>query len=107
MAAALIARELMYFLAPNVRQRFLATLPGAVLAVVCWIAFSYLLGFYFRHIANFSRTYGTLAGFIAFMTWLYWNSFFLLVGAELNSELAKESPEGSRPQQEEPILPDH
>ena len=105
-AVALLAVELMYFLAPNVRQRFLATLPGAVLAVACWIGFSYLLGFYFRHIANFSRTYGTLAGFIAFMTWLYWNSFFLLVGAALNSELAKESAKGSLTQKEDSPTPD-
>ena len=105
-SVALLAVELMYFLAPNVKQRFLATLPGAVLAVVCWIGFSYLLGFYFRHIADYSRTYGTLAGFIAFMTWFYWNSFALLLGAELNSELAKESAKGSLPQKEESGIAD-
>lgn len=98
---ALLAVELMYFLAPNVKQRFLATLPGAVLTVLCWIGVSYLLGFYFRHVANFSRTYGTLGGFIAFMTWFYWNSFALLVGAELNAELARESARGSLEQKEE------
>jgi membrane protein len=96
--AAVIAVELLYFLAPNVKQRFTATLPGAVLAVLCWVGLSYLLGFYFRHIANFGRTYGALAGFIAFMTWFYWNSFALLVGAQVNAELAKESSKGSLPQ---------
>lgn len=98
---ALIAVELIYFLAPNVKQRFLATLPGAILAVSCWIGLSYLLGFYFRHFANFSKTYGTLGGFIAFMTWFYYNSFVLLVGAELNAELAKESAQGSIQQREQ------
>jgi len=90
----LIAAELLYFFAPDIKQRFFATLPGAILAVACWLGFSYGLGFYFRHIANYSRTYGTLAGFIAFMTWFYWNSLALLVGAELNAELAKESNRG-------------
>jgi membrane protein len=85
-----LAVEAVYFLAPNVRQRFLDTLPGALLAVTCWIALSYLLGVYFRHFANYNRTYGTLAGFIAFLTWLYWNAFALLLGAELNAKLAKE-----------------
>ncbi len=102
----LLAVELLYFLAPNVRQRFLATLPGAILAVTCWIVLSYLLGFYFRHVANFSRTYGTLAGFIAFMTWCYWNSFALLVGAEVNAELAKESTKGQLPPKEQPVADD-
>jgi membrane protein len=98
---ALAAAELMYFVAPNVKQRFLATLPGAIVAVLCWIGLSYLLGYYFRHIANFSRTYGTLGGFIAFMTWFYWNSFALLLGAHLNAELANESVKGSLPQREQ------
>ena len=87
----IVAVEVIYFLAPNVKQRFLATLPGALLAVTSWIGLSYLLGIYFRHFANFNRTYGTLGGFIAFMVWRYWTSFFLLVGGELNAELAKES----------------
>jgi membrane protein len=97
---AVLAVEAIYFLAPNVKQRFLATLPGAILAVSFWIGLSYLLGIYFRHFANFNRTYGTLGGFIALMTWLYWNSFALLVGAELNAELAKESAKGKIPSKE-------
>jgi membrane protein len=78
-----------------VRQRFGATLPGAIFSVVVWNGLSYLLRFYFAHFAHFNRTYGTLGGFIALMTWLYWTSFTLLVGAELNTELAKQSSKGS------------
>lgn len=93
--------EVLYFFAPNVKQRFLATLPGAILAVACWLGFSFGMGFYFRHIANYSRIYGTLAGLIAFMTWFYWNALALLAGAELNAELAKESEAGQlRPKEQ-------
>jgi membrane protein len=92
-----LAVEALYYFAPNVKQRFAATLPGAVLTVSLWIGLSHLLGLYFRHVANYSLTYGTLGGFIAFMTWLYWISFILLVGAELNAELAKESKAGELP----------
>jgi membrane protein len=91
-----LAVEAVYFLAPNLKQRFRTTLPGAVLAVTCWIVLSYLLGIYFRHFANYNRTYGTLAGFIAFMTWLYWNAFALLLGAELNAKLVRESAQGRK-----------
>src|SRR5215510_7747065 len=97
-----LAVEALYFLAPNVKQRFLATLPGAILAVGCWIALSYLLGLYFRHFANFNKTYGTLGAAVALMTWLYWTGFAMLLGAELNSELAKISREGAIPQTHEP-----
>ena len=93
----ILAVEVLYYLAPNVKQRFGATLPGAVLSVVVWNVLSFLLGYYFRHWANLNRTYGTLGGFIAFMTWLYWTSFVLLMGAELNAELAKESKKGCVP----------
>lgn len=91
---AVLAVEALYFWAPNVKQRFLATLPGAILAVACWIALSYLLGVYFRHFANFNKTYGTLGAAIALMIWLYWTGFAMLVGAELNTELAKISRAG-------------
>jgi membrane protein len=97
---AVIAVEAIYFLAPNVKQRFLASLPGAVFSVTFWITLSHLLGIYFRHFAHYNRTYGTLGGFIALMTWLYWTSFVLLVGAEFNSELAKQSKKGEIQQKE-------
>ncbi|HET9304803.1 MAG TPA: YihY/virulence factor BrkB family protein [Candidatus Sulfotelmatobacter sp.] len=97
-----LAVEALYFLAPNVKQRFLATLPGAVLAVGCWLALSYLLGMYFRHFANFNKTYGTLGAAIALMTWLYWTGFAMLLGAELNAELAKISKEGKIQEKHEP-----
>lgn len=99
---SILAVEALYFLAPNVKQRFRATLPGAILAIGCWIALSYLLGLYFRHFAHFNKTYGTLGAAIALMTWLYWTGFALLVGAELNCELAKISPQGRIEEKHEP-----
>lgn len=98
----ILAVEALYYLAPNVKQRFWATLPGAVLAVGFWIALSYVLGIYFRHFANFNKTYGTLGAAIALMVWLYWTGFAMLVGAELNAELAKITKEGKLEQKHEP-----
>jgi membrane protein len=97
-----LAVEALYFLAPNIKQRFLATLPGAVMAVTAWVGLSYLLGIYFRSFANFNKTYGTLGAAVALMVWLYWTSFAILVGAELNAELAKVSAEGRIQQAEQP-----
>ena len=97
-----VAVEFLYFLAPNVKQRFFATLPGALLAVGCWIGLSYLLGIYFRSFANFNKTYGTLGAAIALMVWLYWTGFAMLVGAELNAELARKTKKGAIEEQPEP-----
>lgn len=98
----ILAVEALYFLAPNVKQRFLATLPGAVLAVGCWIGLSYLLGLYFRQFAHFNKTYGTFGAAIALMTWLYWTGFAMLLGAELNAEIAKISKRGRIQEKQEP-----
>jgi membrane protein len=98
-----MAVEALYFLAPNVKQRFFATLPGAVFAVCFWIALSYGLGIYFRRFANFNKTYGTLGAAVALMVWLYWTGFAMLVGAELNAELAKKTRTG--PIEEKPQEP--
>jgi membrane protein len=97
-----LAVEALYFLAPNVKQRFWTTLPGAVLSVGCWIGLSYGLGIYFRSFAHFNKTYGAMGAVIALMVWLYWTSFFMLVGAQLNCQLAKASRKGKIKQDETP-----
>jgi membrane protein len=96
-----LAVEVVYFVAPNVKQRFWSTLPGAVLSVISWVGLSYALGVYFRSFAHFNKTYGTIGAVIALMVWLYWNGFVMLVGAQLNCQLAKESKKGKIPQDED------
>ncbi len=94
--------EVLYFVGPNIRQSFLASLPGACLAVGGWIGLSYLLGLYFQKFANFNKTYGTLGAAIALMVWLYWSSFAILLGAELNSELMQVGGSGKLPLKQPP-----
>jgi membrane protein len=89
-----LAVEFLYFIAPNVKQRFGGSLPGALLSVMAWVGLSYGLGVYFRSFAHLSRTYGAMGAVIALMVWAYWNSFALLLGAELNCQLAKETAQG-------------
>jgi len=97
-----VAVECMYFLAPNVKQRFIHTLGGAVFAVATWLALSFALGIYFQRFANFNRTYGALGGAIALMTWLYWSSFVILLGAEINGEVLQANGDGSLPLKQAP-----
>jgi membrane protein len=87
--SVVLALELLYYFGPNVKQRFHATLPGAVLATSVWLFASYLLGIYFSHFAQYNKTYGSIGAVIALMFWLYVTSMIILVGAEVNSELAK------------------
>jgi membrane protein len=96
-ASAVLSVQMIYWLAPNVRHRFRATLPGAIFSVGCCMVLSYLLGIYFRYFENYNRIYGTLAGVTAFMTWLYWAYFIFLAGGELNAELVKARRAGAQP----------
>ncbi|MGO9517004.1 MAG: YihY/virulence factor BrkB family protein [Candidatus Korobacteraceae bacterium] len=84
-----LAIEGLYFMAPNVKHSFSASLPGAVFAVLGWILLSDGLSLYFQKFEHLNKTYGVLGGGIALLVWLYWTGFIILVGAELNSELLK------------------
>lgn len=87
--AAVVSVEVLYFISPRKKQRFLETLPGAILAIAGWLALTYFLGFYFRSRSAQSNLYGSLAGGIAFMVWLYWAGFLVLLGAQLNTEIER------------------
>jgi len=87
---ALLSVEVIYFLAPNVEQRnFLHTIPGSVIAVLLWVGASYVLGLYLQHFAQLSKSYGTLGAVVGLLLWLYVSSAAILIGAEVNAELAK------------------
>ncbi len=87
----ILAVELLYFVAPNVKYRFVSTLPGAAIAVGGWIGLSYLLGIYFQDFSVYSQGYGSLGVALAFSIWLYWTGFLVLIGAQFNAELLHEA----------------
>jgi membrane protein len=85
-----MAVELQYYLAPNRKQRFVETLPGALVAVVGIFLGSAGLGYYFGHLTNYNKTYGSLGAVIILMLWFYVVALLFIVGAELNAELLKQ-----------------
>jgi membrane protein len=89
-ACAILSVEVIYYLAPNVEQRrFIRTVPGSVIAVVLWVAASYGLGFYLQHFAQLSKSYGALGAVVGLLLWFYVTSAAILIGAEVNAEMAK------------------
>jgi membrane protein len=81
--------EWMYYLGPHARHSFWSTLPGATVAVGVWFLGSFGLSFYLDHLSNYNKTYGSLGAVIGLMLWLYISSLAIIIGAELNAELAK------------------
>jgi membrane protein len=47
------------------------------------------LGYYFGHLSNYNKTYGSMGAVIILMVWFYMVAFLFIVGAELNAELLK------------------
>jgi membrane protein len=81
----------LYYLSPNVRQPKLRWVsPGAVVAVLAWVAASAGFGVYVSHFNSYGKTYGTLGGVITFLVWMWISNLALLFGAELDSELERE-----------------
>jgi membrane protein len=81
----------LYQAAPNVRQggfRWLS--PGAALAVVIWLIASGLFAVYVANFGSYNKTYGSLAGVIIFLVWLWISNLAILLGAEFDAELEHE-----------------
>jgi membrane protein len=81
----------LYRAAPNVRTggfRWLS--PGAALAVVIWLVASGLFALYVANFGSYNKTYGSLAGVIVFLVWLWISNLAILLGAEFDAELEHE-----------------
>lgn len=81
---------LLYYATPNVKQpRFRWISIGATVAIVTWVIASALFGVYVANFSTYDRTYGSLAGVIAFLLWLWITNLALLFGAELDAEIER------------------
>jgi hypothetical protein len=57
-----------------------------VLALGVWALASVAFAFYVAHFGSYDKTYGTLAGIIIFVVWLWISNVALLLGMEFNAE---------------------
>jgi membrane protein len=91
LAVAMFVFAYMYYVIPDVKQRsFRAVLPGAGLGVLLWLGASYGFSQYISQVANVGAIYGTFAGAIVLVAWLWLTHVVLLFGAELNAEIERE-----------------
>jgi membrane protein len=74
--------------APNVDLPWTFLTPGSLVATLLWLAISAGFKFYVANFANYTETYGAIGGVIVLLLWFYMTGFAILVGAEMNSEIA-------------------
>jgi membrane protein len=83
----IIMFAVLFYAAPNVKLAgFKWVSPGALLAVVVWLVASALFAFYVANFSSYDKTYGTLAGVVIFLVWMWLTNTALLLGMELNAE---------------------
>lgn len=96
----------LYWAAPNVRGRGFRWISlGSFLAVLIWLIVSGGFALYVANFSSYNKTYGTLAGVIIFLVWLWLSNLAILLGLEFDAELARERAiEGGLPATEEPYV---
>lgn len=85
-----VSVAILYQATPNVKfpkLRLFST--GSVVAIGAIVVASVGLTFYVRNFANYNQVYGSLAGVIVFMLWMWIINIALLCGAELDAELER------------------
>ncbi|MGR4880309.1 YihY/virulence factor BrkB family protein [Streptomyces sp. LARHCF249] len=97
---------LLYWAAPNAKGRgFKWVTPGSFLALVIWLAASAGFAFYVANFASYNKTYGTVAGVIVFLVWLWITNLAVLLGLEFDAELSRQRAiAGGLPKDEEPYV---
>ena len=90
LAVVVLIVALLYYATPNVKQpKFRWISPGAIVAILAWLLATVAFGFYVANFSSYNKTYGSLAGIIVFLLWLWITNLALLFGAELDAELER------------------
>jgi len=80
---------ILFWASPNARHGFQWVSPGGITAVVLWLAASALFAVYVANFSHYNKIYGSLAGIIIFLIWMWISNVAILLGAEFNAELER------------------
>ncbi|MEV2212057.1 YihY/virulence factor BrkB family protein [Streptomyces sp. NPDC050997] len=97
---------ILYWAAPNARVRgFRWITPGSFLALLIWMIASAGFALYVANFSSYNKTYGTLAGVIIFLVWLWITNLAILLGLEFDAELVRQRAiAGGHPAEDEPYV---
>ena len=77
--------------------------PGAIVATMLWVLTSFFFSLYVAYVSDYSATYGSLSGVVAFVMWLYLSAYGALLGALINAELERQTAADSTHGQDRPL----
>jgi membrane protein len=86
-ALFLLMLGILYYASPNVKMRgFKFVTPGSLVALVVWILASAAFAFFVANFGSYNKTYGTVAGLIVLLIWMWITNLAILLGHQLNAE---------------------
>jgi membrane protein len=100
----LVALAVVYRFAPdraNPRWRWVSW--GAVVALVLWLLGSIGFSWYVDNFGKYNQTYGALAAVIILLLWLFLSAFAVLLGAELDAEIERQTARDTTTGPERPL----
>ena len=90
---AMLAFAYVYWATPDLpreEKKFRLMTPGAAAAVIIWIVASWGFSQYLGNYRSLNAIYGTFAGAIVLVGWVWLTNCAVLIGAELNAVLSRE-----------------
>ncbi|MEM6487556.1 MAG: YihY/virulence factor BrkB family protein [Pseudomonadota bacterium] len=88
LGALILAIGVLYRYGPaEPRPHFSWFSPGAVLAIVLWVAGSAAFSYYVRNFGTYNETYGSLGAIVGLLMWFYLSAVIILIGGELNAQI--------------------
>jgi membrane protein len=85
---------LLYYLLPDVKQRFRFITPGSLVGTALWLLSTWAFSLYAEHFGSYNATYGSIGSAVILMTWLYITGLVFILGGEINAILEHASPDG-------------
>jgi membrane protein len=79
----------LYWASPDAKRRFRWVSPGALVAIVIWLIASGLFALYVANFGHYNKVYGSIAGVIIFLIWMWISNVAILLGAEFNAILER------------------
>ncbi|HET7609978.1 MAG TPA: YihY/virulence factor BrkB family protein [Gammaproteobacteria bacterium] len=87
-AVSVAAMTMLYRLGPAHTEGPKPSLPGAIAATILWLIASALFSWYVSTFGSYNETYGSVAAMAVIMMWFWLSAFAVLIGGEINAELA-------------------
>ena len=86
------------------RRALMVEVPGALIATCGWLIVTQLFAFYVGNVRSFEPIYGTFAGVVVYLLFLFFTGTLIVLGAEINQELVDDR-ERRRPRSVTPTTP--